>query len=195
MRRLFDDNPDAVAQAYADSLDETWGDKLVATTLMGIGIYIDERYGHFFNGERPLITQVKADRICSPLVSFHGLAQAARMKEVGKKFRKVEKPVFWKDIWEIYGQPALDTLEKKPIGKGQDHVGRQDDPKMKAPADTAEICVGICESRKTCLAWTWDEKAKVCSISDWVIIGENPGDKTSGLNVQRVKKLVDECGK
>lgn len=162
MRSLFDDNPEVVSEAYVASIDETWGDKLIATTLNKIGVYISERYGHFFNGERPLITKASADRFCSPVVSFHGLAQPAQMKDVGKTFAQIEEPVFWKDLWEIYGQPDLNALGKNPIRSGQDHVGRQDDITMINHAGSVDKCLSSCVSQpKKCLAWAWDKTTEL----------------------------------
>lgn len=197
MRILFDDNPDIVSEAYVASIEETWGDKLIATTLNKIGVYISERYGHFFNGERPLITKASADRFCSPVVSFHGLAQPAQMKDVGKTFAQIEEPVFWKDLWEIYGQPNLDALDKNPIRSGQDHVGRQDDISMINHAGSVEKCLSSCVSQpKKCLAWAWDKTTELCIMSPWVVVGEDkPPERYSGLNVDQVRKLVSQCGK
>ncbi|KAG8170173.1 hypothetical protein KVR01_000918 [Diaporthe batatas] len=197
MRVLFEDNQEVVSQAYAASVDETWGDKLIATTLSRVGVYISERYGHFFNGERPLITKASADRFCSPVVSFHGLAQPAQMRDVGKTFAKIEKPVFWKDLWGIYGQPDLDALDKNPIRSGQDHVGRQDDISMINHAGSVEKCLNSCVSQpKKCLAWAWDKKTELCIVSPWVVVGEEkPEDRYSGLNVDQVRQLVSQCGK
>lgn len=195
MRRLFE-SPDVVSQAYVASLDETWGDKLIATTLNKVGVYISERYGHFFNGERPLITKASADRFCSPLVSFHGLARPAEMKEVGKTFAGLDTPVFWKDLWGIYGQPSLDDLDKNPIRQGQDHVGRQDDPSMISRTESVDKCLADCERRgKECLAWTWDKQTKLCILSSWVVVGEQPKDRYSGLNAGEVRGLASKCGK
>ena len=52
MKRLFS-RPNIVAEAYLESLDETWGDRLVATTFQKLGVYLDERHSHYFNGEWP----------------------------------------------------------------------------------------------------------------------------------------------
>lgn len=196
MARLLDENPQVVSQAYVASLDEIWGDKLVATTLMKVGIYLSERYGHFFNGERPLITKIAADRICSPLVSFHGLSEPEDMIDVGRVFAKIDQPVFWRDLWRIYSQPSLDVFDKLPIRIGQDHVGRQDDPAMTIHVDAVERCLGACESKgQRCLAWTWDQATQVCLMSPWVIVGERPEGKYTGLNVKVVKRLDGYCGK
>lgn len=196
MARLFGGDPEIVSQAYVASLDEVWGDKLVATTFMKVGVYLSERYGHFFNGERPLITKIAADRFCSPLVSFHGLAQPEKMKEVGKTFAETEKPVFWRDLWRIYGQPSLETFEKLPIRLGQDHVGRQDDINMMERVTSVDKCVSLCDTHgPKCLAWTWDNQTEICLMSPWIIVGEKPQDRFSGLNVEEVKKLDSKCGK
>lgn len=196
MALLFDGDPDIVSRAYVASLDEIWGDKLVATTFMKVGVYLSERYGHFFNGERPLITKIAADRFCSPLVSFHGLAQPKQMEEVGKTFAGMSAPVFWRDLWRIYGQPSLDTLEKLPIRLGQDHVGRQDDVEMMVRVASVDKCVGLCDTQGSkCLAWTWDKQTELCLMSPWVIVGEKPPDRYSGVNVKEMRKLDTKCGK
>lgn len=196
MRRLIDDNPEVVSQAIVASLDETWGDKLVATTLMKVGIYLSERYGHFFNGESPLITKIAADRMCSPLVSFHGLADPQQMKDVGKTFANIDRPVFWRDLWRIYGEPDLDVFDKLTIRMGHDHVGRQDDQDMTRRVASVDKCLKACESLgQKCLAWTWDRNTEFCALSPWVIVGDKPKDRLSGLNIKEVKKLDSQCGK
>lgn len=196
MSRLLDDNPDVVSQAYVASLDEIWGDKLVATTLMKVGVYLSERYGHFFNGERPLITKIAADRLCSPLISFHGLARPEQMVDVGKTFATIDKPVFWRDLWRIYEQPSLDALEKEPIRVGRDHVGSQGDPEMVTESETADECMQVCEGRtQKCLAWTWEHATRRCVMSPWVIVGEAAEGKSTGLNVPQVKQLDKHCGR
>ena len=191
MEQLFERNQPVVEQAYLDSMTETWGDKLVATTLMKIGIYLDERFSHFFNGERPLITRVLPDRFCSPLVSFHGLAEPAQMADTAAMFRGLDRPVLRGELWEIYGQPALDAFSTNPIRRGRDHVG----PGDAAPAGhgSVERCVAACESQADCLAWTWDKASATCRTSRWFIIGDEPEGKYSGLNVARVRLLRDGC--
>lgn len=196
MAKLLDGNPELVSQAYVASLDEIWGDKLVATTLIKVGVYLSERYRQFFNGESPLITKISADRICSPIVSFHGLAQPEQMKNVGKTFAQLDKPVFWRDLWRIYGQPGLDVFDEKSIRLNQDHVGRQDDPDLRRLVDSADKCVDACQSLdQKCLAWTWDKQTQICLMSPWVIVGNHPEGQYSGLNVKEVRKLDSQCGK
>lgn len=195
MTKLLSDNPELVSHAYVASLDEIWGDKLVATTLITAGIYLSEKYRHFFNGEPPLITKILADRLCSPIVSFHGLAQPEQMKEVGRTFAEINKPVFWRDLWRIYGQP-VDAFDTVSMRLNQDHVGIQDDSAMSRLVDSVDKCVDSCEGLKQhCLAWTWDSQSQICLMSPWVIVGDKPVGKWSGLNVKEVKKLDSHCGK
>ncbi len=123
MARLLDQHRAVLAEAYRSSLTETWGDKLVATTFMKSGVFIDERFSHYFNGERPLITKIRPGRFCSPLISFHGLAEPSQMSDVGRIFGSVDQPVRWSDLWKIYGQPGLDSFEAHPIRPDKDHVG------------------------------------------------------------------------
>ncbi|KAJ4420742.1 hypothetical protein N0V82_004181 [Gnomoniopsis sp. IMI 355080] len=196
MIKLLDQNPELVSQAYVESLDEVWGDKLVATTLIKVGIYLSERYRQFFNGEPPLITKVSADRICSPIVSFHGLAQPEQMTNVGRTFAELDKPVFWRDLWRIYGEPGLDTFDEKAIRLNHDHVGRQDDADMRRLVESADKCVDACKSlNEKCLAWTWDKQTQTCLMSPWVIVGNQSEGKYSGLNVKEVRKVDSQCGK
>jgi len=192
MEQLFERSRPVVEQAYVQSWTETWGDRLVATTLMKIGIYLDERFSHFFNGEQPRITRVLPDRFCSPLVSFHGLAEPGQMADTTATFRGRDRPVLWGELWSIYGQPALDVFVKNPIRRGRDHVGAGDE----APDGfgSVERCIAACEGQPECLAWTWDKASTVCRTSRWFIIGDEPEDKYSGLHVARVRQLGDCSG-
>ena len=196
MSQLFDANPDVVYDALVNSLTETWGDKLVATTFLKIGIYLEERYSHFFNGERPSITKMRASRFCSPIVSFHGLADPSQMRQVGDMFQEIDQPVFWSQLWEIYDQPDLSIFERNPMRLGHDHVGRLDEETMTTRnVNSVDKCLAICNRHfNTCLAWTWDRETHECHISPWVIIGEKAKTKFSGMNVQRMKKMMRECG-
>ncbi|CAK7214998.1 hypothetical protein SEUCBS140593_002379 [Sporothrix eucalyptigena] len=129
-------------QAYVDSTTETWGDKLLATTLMRVGIYLDERYARLFNGARPRATRISADRFCMPLVSFHGLAQPELMRQVGDIFALIDPSqrgaaptepgvlapaVAWGDLWAIYGRSTVAALHHQPIHRGRDFVGKPGD--------------------------------------------------------------------
>ncbi|KAJ8059841.1 hypothetical protein OCU04_011471 [Sclerotinia nivalis] len=86
MHRIVDQNPSVVAKAHLESLDARWGDKLIATTAMKCGIYLDERYNYYFNGEAPQITRIRGDRFCAPLISFHKMSPA-QMREIGRTFK------------------------------------------------------------------------------------------------------------
>jgi hypothetical protein len=195
MSLLFDQNRDLLPAAYISSLTETWGDKLVATTFHKVGVYIDERFNHFFNGQRPEITRIRADRLCSPIISFHGLAQPEQMAEVGDKFRNVRGLVAWGNLWEMYGRSAIRAYAKTPIRPGRDHVGRLDEATMTFKAiKSPERCLAKCNRHyKTCLAWTWDSKDNACHISPWIIIGEDAPGKFSGVNAGRIQQLAKQC--
>ncbi len=218
MGRLLDRNSAVLAEGYRSSLTEIWGDKLVATTLMKVGVFVDERFSRFFNGERPLITKILADRFCSPLVSFHGLAEPVQMRDVGRIFGAVDRPVRWSELWTIYGQPGLDVFKASPIRPGKDYVGvrvnfrntslvackladfyiskRVDENSMTQSCESAERCFEMCEKQKSrsCMAWTWDKERKACHISPWVIVGSPTSEgKYSGLNLALMERLLRSC--
>ncbi len=196
MARLFGGDSALVQAAYVESLKETWGDKLVATTLMKVGIYLEEGYSSYFNGERPRITRIRADRFCSPIVSFHGLADPEQIKNVANLFGRLEHPVVWGRIWSIYGQPDFKNVRLEPIRKGRDHVGREDKPTIGVSGVSSVIgCLNACNKRqKTCLAWTWDAKSGSCHISPWIIIGDEGLESSySGVNVARATELMGQC--
>jgi hypothetical protein len=195
MRLLFDQNRHLLPTEYANSLTEIWGDKLVATTFQKVGVYLDERFSHFFNGERPQITRMRADRICSPLISFHGLAQPEQMTAVGDKFRNIDGLVRWGSLWKLYGRPGMEEFEETPIRADRDYVGNLDEATMTFKGvETSERCMANCNKHyKTCLAWTWESMTKDCHISPWVIVGESAPGKYSGVNAGRLSHLAEKC--
>ncbi|OIW35397.1 family 31 glycosyltransferase [Coniochaeta ligniaria NRRL 30616] len=195
MSLLFDQNRDLLPAAYVSSLSETWGDKLVATTFQKMGVYLDERFSHFFNGESPSITRIRADRLCSPIISFHGLARPEQMAEVGNQFRHVRGLVTWGHLWKLYGRPDMEEYITNPIRPDHDHVGRPDEATMDIfDVGSAERCLASCNGHyKTCLAWTWDSTNNVCHLSPWIIIGEVSPGKFSGINAARVQRLAGQC--
>ncbi|KFA66500.1 hypothetical protein S40285_00709 [Stachybotrys chlorohalonatus IBT 40285] len=195
LRRLFS-RADIVAKAYFDSLDETWGDRLVATTLQKLGIYLNERYCHHFNGEPPEITRISRDRFCSPLLSFHGLRKIGAMEEVGHTLASIEKPVLWGDLWQYFGSYPIQELASQPVQHRQDHVGPGDEfIKTWDRVETAEQCLRNCErNSKWCLAWTHDQQSKECRGSPWMVIGTGDAEqKDSGVNWKKMAPLVKQC--
>ncbi|KAK3945754.1 glycoprotein-N-acetylgalactosamine 3-beta-galactosyltransferase [Diplogelasinospora grovesii] len=198
MHALFVKNTWAVSAAYAESLEETWGDRQLAKTLIKIGIYADENYGRFFNGEPPRQTKIRADRLCSPIASFHKLAAAARMSEVGKQFAGVSRPVRLIDMWNMFEAPTFQSFESNPIRQNWDHVGTLDESTMTVPSvASAPDCFRICTRyARTCMAWTWEVKTRYCHISPSMIVGEEGTQsqaKRSGINVARVQRLQSHC--
>ncbi|CAK7268267.1 hypothetical protein SEPCBS119000_002973 [Sporothrix epigloea] len=177
-------------QAYVDSITETWGDKLLATTLMRIGIYLDERFARLFNGARPRATRISADRFCLPLVSFHALAQPEMMRQIGAIFAQIDPgqrgasptdpgvlapAITWGDLWAIYGRPTVTELHRQSILRGRDFVGKPgDDSSSSALATTVAENVASPEACRV-----------LCTGDD----GESDGDAATGAeNLQ--KKLA-----
>ncbi|UKZ77573.1 hypothetical protein TrVFT333_005297 [Trichoderma virens FT-333] len=140
MRRLFD-RPDIVAQSYIDSLDETWGDRLVSLTLIKLGIYLNERYSHHFNGEPPEMARVQRDRFCSPIVSFHGVRRPGAMEAIGRGLSNREQPVVWAELWQLFADTSLENAGREPVRQMRDHVGPtgEDTTTWKRIA-SAEVC-------------------------------------------------------
>ncbi|KAK3941816.1 family 31 glycosyltransferase [Diplogelasinospora grovesii] len=191
MAKVFGENSHLVSAAYVDSLTEAWGDKVLAEMLMRAGIYLDERYSHFFNGERPRMTRIRGDRVCSPIVSFHGLAGPGQMEEVGRTFRGIDVPITWGALWKIYGQPGIDDFIQTPTRPHQDYVGRTDESTMSLQGVTsAGGCLDTCvKHHSNCLAWTWDESMGACHISPWMIIGEKSQGKLPGSMLLQCRRF------
>ncbi|KAH7269802.1 uncharacterized protein BKA55DRAFT_532432 [Fusarium redolens] len=195
MRRLFE-QPGIVQEAYAESMTETWGDRLVATTLQKLGIYIEESYNHHFNGEPPSITRIWGDRFCSPLLSFHGLRKPGEMRRVGETLAKTDKPVLWHDVWQLFGGSAMSALESRPTELTADHVGKPDEhTRSWGDVRSANACQKRCEqSGRRCLAWTYEMEIERCHTSPWLLLGaDGATGKASGVNWPEVKPLLKGC--
>lgn len=202
MRRLFA-RKSIVMRAYLNSLDETWGDKLVATTLQKLGIYIDERYNHHFNGEPPELTRIREDRFCSPLLSFHRLQEPDAMQAVARTMgagpsSAATNPVLWGELWQIFSPDPIQKLADEPVRKGRDHVGAPDEHVRTLPGvANAESCRASCESDGGCLAWTYVEDSRDCRLGPWMMIGPTEGKdvqgKWSGVKWKKVERMLKEC--
>ncbi|KAK2606151.1 hypothetical protein QQS21_003434 [Conoideocrella luteorostrata] len=192
MKILFS-HPDVVTQAYIGSLDETWGDRLVATTLQKIGVYIDERYSHYFNGEAPDMTRIRPDRMCSPVVSFHGLRKPGAMVHAGRMLGKKNKPVLWGELWELFSRSPMQSYAESPLKSG-DHVGPGEEEVMLwEGVKRAEDCQRKCKS--WCLAWTYDTDTHQCRASPWLIVGSESvtSTKLSGVNWSKASSALRRC--
>lgn len=190
---------DIIAKAYMESLDETWGDRLVATTLQKVGVYIDERYSHHFNGEAPELTRIRADRACSPVVSFHGLRKPGAMVSASRVLGKFREPVLWGQLWDLFASVPLGGYADGPL-TSNDHVGPTDEHeniKRWTSVNTAQDCRRKCErsNKKWCMAWTYDERQRQCFGSPWFIAGDSTssGYQVSGVNWPKVKPLLQRC--
>jgi hypothetical protein len=196
VRRLFD-RPDIVAQSYINSLDETWGDRLVGLTLIKLGIYLDERYSHHFNGEPPEMARVQGDRFCSPIVSLHGVREPGAMETIGHALSKKEQSVVWGELWELFADTSIQQAGSEPVRQMRDHVGPTgDDTATWDKIASADACRLKCRNRKTCLAWTYDRETRTCRASPWIVIGDNSAEmKESGLDWQTVEPLLQQCSR
>lgn len=194
MRQLFS-HPQVVSAAHHESFQETWGDKLLATTLMKLGIYLDETYTNFFNGEPLRMTKITAQRFCAPIISFHALSSPLLMERVGEIFRNTADRVRWIDLWNICEAPPLDSPVWEAGRENWDHVGKLDEATMTVrDVRSAKDCVRVCHNHaNTCLAWTWKSASESCHISPWMIPGVEVYGKVSGINTPRAKSLANRC--
>lgn len=182
-----------LSRARRASATEMWGDRLLADALLRLGIHVEEGTSRFFNGEQPWSSRLRSDRFCAPVSTFHRLT-AEEMTGVGRVFREAVDPVLWVDLWDIFHGPSLATYEATPLRRGWDHVGQLDEHTVTfAGVKIPPGCSSLCENRNGCLAWTWEEDTNLCHLSPWVTVGEEAEGKVSGLHVDRVRGLADEC--
>ncbi|KAM7218907.1 hypothetical protein V8F06_005643 [Rhypophila decipiens] len=215
MRKLVVENPQKRTKAYIESLDETWGDRLLARALLRVGVYLDEKYSHFFTGESPRQSRIRAERICSPVVAFHGLATSEKMLDAGRHLgdENVTGPVLWADLRNLYSQSLdLDHTQGRAISNGGgihrdwDHIFHHKDTDVAIIENVAaaEICAGMCvgktgKFKNSCLAWTWEPagtKGKptgTCFLSDWMVVGEKSKGRISGVHESRLRELERVC--
>lgn len=195
MKQLFD-HPSIVAEAFIESLDETWGDKLVATTFQKLGIYLDERYNHHFNGEPPELTRITSDKFCSPLVSFHGLREPDSIRSVGKTLSGMKSPVLWGQLMRLFGGNPIQDIIEEPVHRGVDYVGPTDErAKMWEKVKKVDDCRWNCERASDwCMAWKYDTDKHECIGSPWLITGlPETANWASGLNAVELNSLVRDC--
>lgn len=193
---LFRSHPQVAHDAHVAALTETWGDKLVATTLQRVGVFVDERFDHLFNGEAPRDTRIWRDRFCAPLVGFHELKAPAAMRDVAERLGGWEGPVAWADVWGVFGGEELGGFAERPMREGWDFVGR-----LKGDASTtsrgvgsAESCMRLCmKDRQKCLAWRWDAGGGQCHTAPWMSVGREADGVVSGVNGEFAAELMSRC--
>jgi hypothetical protein len=119
---------------------------------------------------------------------------------VGKQFKDVREVVVWGRLWELHGRDAPwkggGQKSAEQGVSGWDFVGAPDESTLTlGDVESKEKCRKHCEKRsRTCLAWTWDEAAKLCHVSAWMSVGEEAKGRVSGVNVKRAKRLAAKCG-
>lgn len=195
LSKLFDQHPEVVAEGHQESPTAIWGDKLLSTTFMKVGIYLDESYRRFFNGEPPWMTRMWIDRFCLPLLSFHSLGSGDTMLHVGETFKDMTEPVFWGQLGKIYGAPDFKSFIAEPIRSNIDFVGRLDEYSTTVDeVKEVDACVKIChEHPNDCLAWTFDLGREKCHFARWAIVGDHVEGRFSGVNGQLGQKLETSC--
>ncbi|RYP40431.1 hypothetical protein DL769_011772 [Monosporascus sp. CRB-8-3] len=193
--KLYDGHPDVVAEGHQESPTAIWGDKLLSTTLMKIGVYLDETYRRMFNGENPWMTRMWVDRFCLPLVSFHGLGEGDSMEQVGNTFKHMDAPVFWRQLADIYGAYNFSSFHQDPVRANMDFVGRLDEHSTTfTDVDDVPQCIKLCgQHRNTCLAWTFDPALRLCHIAPWAIIGDIAEGRFSGVNAPLAEWVANKC--
>ncbi|KAI1112802.1 family 31 glycosyltransferase [Nemania sp. NC0429] len=195
LRNLFEWHPEIVAQANLESPFAIWGDKLLATTLMKMAIYLDETYRRYFNGEHPWMTRMWADRLCLPIVGFHGLGDKPAMEQVGEVFKNQKGPVLWSSVGKIYGVPDYQSFVEAPIRANINYVGRLDE-RATVVENVAKVddCLNLCyRSTNNCMAWFYDPIGKRCEYAPWAILGDFADGRLSGVNGRLGKRLMNRC--
>ncbi|KAK4197690.1 family 31 putative glycosyltransferase, partial [Triangularia verruculosa] len=214
MRALVKENPKALRTSYLESLDEVWGDRLLAKALIRVGIYLDEGYAYLFNGEPPRRSKIRGDRICSPILSFHTLPQPEMMRDVGLHFRNVTEPVLWLDLWKIYGA--------HPPWRWDPEWNRKMYVDERAREERSKIVLNGVGSERECLeeyskrfkdnngaGWTWGKPAPdTCIIYryappiesevdawtlDWDYVGPVDEAVHTVLNLASPKECMEKC--
>lgn len=195
VHRLFA-HPEIVSAAHRESLDEVWGDRLLAMALARVGVYLDETYTSFFDGDRLWRAKVTEGRLCSPVVSFHRLSTPELMRAVDLVMRDVKPGIVrWADLWELVQAPAFDSPVWVAGREDLDHVGELDDVTVTVDdVRTAEECAQVCQrQRKDYLAWTWEPTTLACHFAPWMIPGVQAVGKVSGINAPVVQAIAERC--
>lgn len=181
MYQLLHHNSRILSQAYQESTTAPWGDKLLSTTLMKLGIYLDESYRLLFNGEPPGLTRLTLDRVCLPLISFHGLGagNAELMEQVGEDFKPanattMNNPFFWfqlaQSLDSAEDEDFWDSFHTKPIRQGHNFVGEPNEYFTFFPAvPSIKGCIAKCDDNKECVAWTWIQDKQECHTTSALI--------------------------
>lgn len=189
-------HPNIVAAAHRESLDEVWGDRLLATALARVGVYLDETYTALFEGSGLWTAKVTEDRFCLPVASFHRLSTTELMEDADHILRNVSSEILrWGDLWELVQAPAFESPVWEAGREGWDHVGELDEATATVDGiHSAEECSQACQRRrKACLAWTWELKTSACHLAPWMIPGVQAGGKISSINVPVVKTIAERC--
>ena len=166
----------------------------MATTLIRLGIHLDERYRGLFNGENPYTTRIWPDRFCLPVVTFHNLQSPNMTRQTRHDLQNPNETVLWSDLWTLFHAPDLAAMIDRPIRPNVDHVGQTDEwARERVDVDHVEQCAKWCAHNRDCLAWTWEEDLKSCNIAPFIIVGHEHPVVFSGVASSRALKPMAEC--
>jgi len=196
MSLLFEHSPAVVNDAILESTTTIWGDKLLATTLMKVGVYLDESYSLLFNGEPPRMTRMWLDRFCLPLLSFHslGAGNGVAMDELSQALKRVQGPVFWRQLGHIYGADDFDAFEEEPFRPDTNYVGRIDEYGTRIEnVPTYTACSQRCFGGSNCLAWAWEQETMNCLTAPWMVVGQPAPGSFSGINAELARRTTQKC--
>ena len=196
MHKIFVQNAWVVKEARRDSLTAEYGDEVIAKMAQRAGVFLSEDHSLYFNGEPPRQSFIRADRICTAIVSFHKQT-AEQINEDFQVLGKLDKPIAWGEIGGLFGGPKVDDPEDGKIQREWDFVGTKEHGKVmvvKGVRSSAH-CALMCTQRgRICLAWTFEKEGR-CAMAPWYSVGEAVKGKASGLNKRRIQELLRNCKK
>ena len=197
LEQLYHRHPEVVHNSNVEALTEKFGDSLVAKTMQRVGIFIDERFNHLFNGENPWETRIWADRFCAPLASFHENKTPEQAHATMAKMKKWMGFFMWSDTWEVFEGEDFRGFKDRPMREGWDFIGRlkgETGSSSRGKMDRPELCMRNClDDHKGCLAWKWDKVTHECNVTPWMSIGLKADHLVSGVNGAWAEELRAWC--
>lgn len=196
MRALLLENPKKLARGQVESLDEIWGDRLLAKALIRVGVFLEEKYSRLFNGEGPKHSRVREDRLCSPVVAFHGLANGEEMLDTGRHFGNVSSPVLWGDLWGFLSR----SDENRNANREGSVEGISEGARWSWREETNQEGWPVLHGDRPSSAMSYDLKEAINKIGgkngirkDWDYIGLHDESIVSVDGVARAEECAAKC--